>query len=65
MHDTDSIPDNDLNGPEAWDIFIGDSNQIIAVIDTGFDYNHPDLNDNIWVNPGESGGGKETNGNDR
>lgn len=25
----------------------------MAVIDTGVDYNHPDLSDNIWTNPGE------------
>jgi subtilisin family serine protease len=64
MHDIDTIPDNDIDGPEVWNIFTGDTDQLIAVIDTGVDYNHPDLNDNMWVNPGESGGGKETNGID-
>lgn len=28
---------------------------VVAVIDTGIDYNHPDLNHAIWTNPGESG----------
>lgn len=28
---------------------------VVAVIDTGIDYNHPDLNHSIWTNPGESG----------
>lgn len=33
----------------------GDKRVIVAVIDTGVDYNHPDLNGNIWMNPGEAG----------
>jgi subtilisin family serine protease len=37
---------------------------MVAVIDTGVDYNHEDLAANIWTNPGESGNGKETNGID-
>jgi len=40
----------------AWDIEQGDSNVIIAVIDTGVDYNHEDLADNIWINTGETPG---------
>ncbi|WP_082234524.1 S8 family peptidase [Halobacillus massiliensis] len=31
--------------PVAWDVARGNSNQTIAVIDSGVDYNHPDLND--------------------
>lgn len=37
----------------AWDISQGDANTIIAVIDTGVDYDHLDLANNIWHNPGE------------
>jgi thermitase len=40
----------DIDAPEAWGITTGDSNVIIAVVDTGIDYNHPDLVDNIWTN---------------
>jgi subtilisin family serine protease len=36
----------------------------VAVVDTGIDYLHPDLAANMWVNPGESGSGKETDGID-
>jgi len=45
--------DCDIDAPEAWDIETGDPNIVIAVIDTGVDYDHEDLADNIWANPGE------------
>ncbi len=53
----------DIDAPEAWDISRGSRNTIVAVIDTGVDYNHPDLTANIWFNPGETG--KDANGNDK
>ncbi len=46
--------DADIDAPEAWDIPINISNEIIvAVTDTGIDYYHPDLIGNMWINPGE------------
>ncbi len=56
MHNTGQTggtPDADIDAPEAWDITHDASNIIVAVIDTGIDYTHPDLAANIWVNPGE------------
>lgn len=45
--------DADIDAPEAWDIQQGSATVIIASIDTGVDYNHADLRNNIWTNPGE------------
>lgn len=43
----------DINAPEAWTVFTGDPNFVIADIDTGANLSHPDLQGNLWVNPGE------------
>ena len=54
----------DIHAPDAWGVNTGGPSVIIAIVDTGVLYDHPDLADNIWINPGESGGGKETDGVD-
>jgi subtilisin family serine protease len=58
------LTDRDIDVPDAWETEKGETGTVIAVIDDGVDVNHPDLADHIWTNPGESGGGKETNGED-
>ncbi len=48
--------DADIDAPLAWDVSQGSGSTVVAVIDTGVDYLHPDLASNIWVNPGEIAG---------
>jgi subtilisin family serine protease len=42
-----------ISAPAAWDVTTGNSNVVVADIDTGIDYNHEDLAANMWHNPGE------------
>ncbi len=49
---------------DAWDKTQGADSVLIGMIDTGIDYFHPDLQNKIWRNSGETGNGKETNGID-
>lgn len=37
----------------AWDVVTGDDDLIIAILDTGFDLDHPDLEANLWINEAE------------
>lgn len=50
------VVDADIDAAEAWDITTGSSDIVIGIIDTGVDYNHEDLADNMWQNPGEIAG---------
>ncbi len=46
--------DADMDAPEAWNISSGSRSVILAVVDSGVAYDHPDLIDNIWINTGET-----------
>ena len=62
----DSAPNDPMNfaqwslqkieAPKAWDIYTGNHKTVVAVIDTGVDYNHQDLQNNMWVNELEMNG---------
>jgi subtilisin family serine protease len=43
----------DIHAPAAWSVTTGSRAVPVAVVDTGIDYNHPDLYANIWLNVAE------------
>lgn len=55
-----TIQDIDMDVASAWEVLkgaaAGQREVIVAVIDTGVDYTHPDLAENMWINPGEIDG---------
>jgi thermitase len=55
----------DVNVVKAWELTKGSKDIVIAVIDSGINYNHPDLKDNVWVNEKELNGkpGVDDDGN--
>jgi subtilisin family serine protease len=55
--------DADIDAAEAWEAQTGNGT-VIAVIDTGVDVDHPDLANQLWMNPGETCPGCEANGLD-
>ena len=50
------IAGNDIDAELAWDLQSDCSSKVVAVIDTGINYRHSDLIDNVWVNAGETVG---------
>lgn len=50
---TPGVSGADVDAERAWTLTKGDKKVVVAVIDTGIDYNHPDLKNNMWVNEKE------------
>ena len=57
----------DINVREGWERYLDRTSQgqsgneiIVAIIDSGVNFHHPDLKDSIWKNPGEDGYFNET-----
>lgn len=53
VNDITSLPDQDINAPEGWDLRTDASNVVVAVLDDSFYTAHPDLQANVWLNPTE------------
>ncbi len=52
-------PDADVDAPDAWDVTPGGSNSVVvAIVDDGMEYSHPDLAPNLFTNPGEIAGNR-------
>jgi subtilisin family serine protease len=62
---SNSVAGVDIDLLGSWKMAIGNPSLKISVIDTGIDYNHEDLKDNIWVNESELNGmvGVDDDGN--
>ena len=60
---TGGTPGADISLPAAHAVQTGSSDVIVQVIDSGIELDHPDIRDNLWINPCEEEDGADTCGN--
>lgn len=59
-----ALPGADIGAPSAWDRTVGTPSTVVAVIDSGYRFEHPDLAGVAWTNPGETLDGIDNDGNE-
>jgi thermitase len=61
----EGVENADIGAQDAWATSKGSKDIVVAIVDTGIDYNHPDLQENVWVNQKEKDGipGVDDDGN--
>jgi thermitase len=64
-NDADIDAGADANAAGAWHTTTGSPNTVVAVIDTGVQRDHPDLDGNTWTNPNDPLDGIDNDGNDK
>ncbi|WP_051515841.1 S8 family serine peptidase [Candidatus Blastococcus massiliensis] len=57
-----AVPDKDTDAPDSWPLTTGEG-MVVAVIDSGYDSDHPDMAGALWNNPAQPCGSTDADGN--